>query len=59
MVSAAAASALSLSLSRSPPGRSGAPAALSLSLIHMLLTAAAAIEKKLLADNVGKRSRRS
>lgn len=31
MVSAAAASALSLSLSHSPPGRSGAPAALSLS----------------------------
>lgn len=58
MVSAAAASALSLSLSRSPLA---VPALQlrSLSLIHMLLTAAAAIEKKLLADNVGKRSRRS
>lgn len=57
MVSAAAASALSL-LSRSPLA---VPALQlrSLSLIHMLLTAAAAIEKKLLADNVGKRSRRS
>lgn len=54
MVSAAAASALPLSFSLSL-GRSGAPAALS--LIQMLLTAAA-IEKKLLADNVGKTRRR-
>lgn len=57
MVSAAAASALSLFLAL--PLAVPALQLRSLSLIHMLLTAAAAIEKKLLADNVGKRSRRS